>query len=75
MSIENDDIDLGKAIFGQGTISRKSPTDTKTSYGIAKSSSLDGKVTVDMLGLTSGESQEVELPLEARCSRGRGALP
>ena len=74
MSIENDDIDLGKAIFGQGTISRKSPTDTKTSYGIAKSSSLDGKVTVDMLGLTSGESQEVELPCTCSVQEGQRVI-
>lgn len=74
MSIENDDIDLGRAIFGQGTISRKSPTDTKTSYGIAKSSSLDGKVTVDMLGLTSGESQEVELPCTCSVQEGQRVI-
>ena len=74
MSIENDDIDLGKAIFGRGTISRKSPTDTKTSYGIAKSSSLDGKVTVDMLGLTSGESQEVELPCTCSVQEGQRVI-
>ena len=73
MSAENDDIDLGKAIFIP-TETKRSPTDTKTSYGIAKSDSSDGTVTVDMLGLTSGESQEVEMPCTCSVEEGQRVI-
>lgn len=73
MSIENDDIDLGKAIFIP-TKTKKSPTDTKTSYGIAKSDSSNGSVTVDMLGLTSGDSQDVEIPCTCAVKEGERVI-
>lgn len=73
MSIENDDIDLGKAIFSS-VRTKKSPSDTKTSYGIAKSDSSDGTVIVDMLGLTSGESQEVEMPCTCSVEEGQRVI-
>lgn len=73
MSIENDDIDLGKAIFIP-TKTKKSPTDTKTSYGIAKSDSSNGSVTVDMLGLTSGDSQDVEMPCTCAVKEGERVI-